>query len=32
MLAARVIFTVAALNLLLLISELAMNVARAFLG
>ncbi len=32
MLAARIIFAVAALNLLLLFSELVMNVLRAFLG
>jgi hypothetical protein len=32
MLAARIIFAVAALNLLLLFSELAINVVRAFLG
>lgn len=32
MLAARVVFAVAALNLLLLVSELIMNVIRAFLG
>jgi hypothetical protein len=32
MLAARIIFAVAALNLLVLFSELSINVVRAFLG
>jgi len=32
MLAARIVFAVAALNLLLLLSELAMNVIRGFIG
>ncbi len=32
MLAARLVFAVAALNLFLLVSELVLNVIRAFLG